>query len=101
VEELLGPFDVVVMCPHAPEDDCGCRKPRPQMVLDACARVGVEPLVAAMVGDTGADVAAGSRAGAVAVLVPNAVTRPEEVAAAPYVAADLQEAVDLLLAGVR
>jgi len=101
VEELLGPFDVMVMCPHAPEEDCACRKPRPQMVLDACARLGVEPLAAAMVGDTGADVAAGSRAGAVAVLVPNPVTRPEEIAAAPSVAADLAEAVDLLLAGVR
>lgn len=101
VEELLGPFDVVVLCPHAPEEDCACRKPRPGMVLDACARMAVEPVVAAMVGDTGADVAAGSRAGAVAVLVPNDVTRPEEVAAAPYVAADLAGAVDLLLAGVR
>ncbi|MGN6779993.1 MAG: HAD-IIIA family hydrolase [Marmoricola sp.] len=101
VEELLGPFDVVVLCPHAPEEDCACRKPRPGMVLDACERLGVEPVVAAMIGDTGADVAAGARAGALAVLVPNAVTRREEIEAAPHVAGDLAGAVDLLLAGVR
>jgi hypothetical protein len=33
------------------------------------------------------------------VLVPTDVTRPEEIAEAPYVAADLPAAVDLLLSG--
>jgi phosphoglycolate phosphatase-like HAD superfamily hydrolase len=45
----------------------------------------------------GADVAAASAAGARSVLVPTPVTRPEEVAAAPAVAADLAAAVDLVL----
>ena len=27
--ELLGPFDVIVCCPHGEEDGCTCRKPRP------------------------------------------------------------------------
>jgi HAD superfamily hydrolase (TIGR01662 family) len=33
VAELLGPFDTWQLCPHAPEEDCACRKPRPGMVL--------------------------------------------------------------------
>ena len=29
VDELLGPFDGWYVCPHAPEEDCDCRKPKP------------------------------------------------------------------------
>ena len=50
-----------------------------------------------MIGDIGADVEAALAAGALAVLVPNGVTSPEEIAAAPIVAADLATAVDLVL----
>jgi phosphoglycolate phosphatase-like HAD superfamily hydrolase len=54
------------------------------------------------VGDIGADVNAARAAGAHAVLVPNARTRPEEVAHAEAdpgvtVAADLAAAVDALI----
>jgi phosphoglycolate phosphatase-like HAD superfamily hydrolase len=50
-----------------------------------------------VIGDIGADVEAARAAGARAVLVPTAVTRVEEVAAAPEVAADLLSAVELVL----
>jgi phosphoglycolate phosphatase-like HAD superfamily hydrolase len=49
-----------------------------------------------LIGDTGADVAAAQAAGARAVLVPTPVTRRQEIADAPLVAADLSEALDLL-----
>ena len=38
VEELLGPFDTWQVCPHAPDDGCGCRKPAPGLVLAAARR---------------------------------------------------------------
>lgn len=97
VAELLGPFDVVRHCPHGPDDGCACRKPAPGMVLDAAATLGVPPYACAVVGDIGADMAAAIAAGARGVLVPTAATRRAEVRAAPAVAADLAEAVDLLL----
>jgi phosphoglycolate phosphatase-like HAD superfamily hydrolase len=50
-----------------------------------------------VIGDTGADVEAARAAGARAVLIPNAVTRREEIDAAPDVAPDLAAAVDRLL----
>jgi phosphoglycolate phosphatase-like HAD superfamily hydrolase len=50
-----------------------------------------------VIGDIGADVEAARAAGARAVLVPTGVTRAEEVAAAPEVAADLLAAVELVL----
>jgi histidinol-phosphate phosphatase family protein len=98
VEELLGPFDTSIVCPHDPADRCACRKPRPGMLLEAAWRLGVDPTRCAMIGDIASDVRAGLAAGARPVLVPTAATRPEEVHAAPEVATDLRAAVDLLLA---
>lgn len=99
VENLLGPFDVWEICPHAPEKGCICRKPRPGMVLRASSRLGLDPTEVAVIGDIGADVRAASAAGARGVLVPTPVTRPSETEAAALVAADLSEAVDLLWSG--
>jgi D-glycero-D-manno-heptose 1,7-bisphosphate phosphatase len=97
VDELLGPFAVWQVCPHGPGDGCACRKPRPGMVLAAARQLGLAPQRIAVVGDIGADVEAAAAAGAVPVLVPTAVTRLEEVAAAPVVRADLVDAVWHLL----
>ncbi|WP_229868155.1 D-glycero-alpha-D-manno-heptose-1,7-bisphosphate 7-phosphatase [Streptomyces chryseus] len=97
VEELLGPFAVWAVCPHAPDDGCGCRKPAPGLVLAACARLGVPPAHTVVIGDIGADVAAASAAGARGVLVPTPVTRPQETAAAGERAGDLLRAVRLVL----
>jgi HAD superfamily hydrolase (TIGR01662 family) len=94
---LLGPFDDVRWCPHAPDEGCPCRKPAPGMLLDAAAALGVDPLRCAMVGDIGADVEAGRAAGMRAILVPTARTRPEEVAAAPEVAPTFAAAVTSLV----
>jgi D-glycero-D-manno-heptose 1,7-bisphosphate phosphatase len=97
VEELLGPLGPILVCEHGPDDGCGCRKPAPGMVLEAARALGVEPAQCALIGDIGADVGAALAAGARPVLVPTPVTRTEEVASAPEVAADLVAAVDLLL----
>lgn len=97
VVRRLGPFDVVETCPHDRSGDCGCRKPRPGMVLAACARLGVPPQRCAVVGDIGADVEAGRVAGGVGVLVPTGQTRPEEIDGLR--AGSLGEAVELLLRG--
>jgi HAD superfamily hydrolase (TIGR01662 family) len=92
VDELIGPFDDFRFCPHAPDAGCACRKPAPGMVNEACAALGVRPANTVVIGDIGADVAAARAAGARAVLVPTAVTRPEEVADAPVLAVDLPAA---------
>ena len=97
VESLLGPFDTVQVCPHGSWSDCECRKPRPGMILAAAAELGVPVERCAMVGDIEDDVAAGLSAGARSILVPNAVTRRDEVLVAPEVAPSLTAAVALLL----
>jgi histidinol-phosphate phosphatase family protein len=97
VEELLGPLGPWMVCLHGPGDGCRCRKPGPGLIEAAAGALGVEPGECVVIGDIGADVEAALAAGARGVLVPTPVTRAEEVAAAPEVAADLLEAVELVL----
>jgi HAD superfamily hydrolase (TIGR01662 family) len=101
VESLLGPFDVVHVCPHAPDDACSCRKPSPGMIIAAARELGVDPSECAVIGDIGADVDAALAAGARAVLVPNGETFVDEIVNAPEVAATIEHAVDLLLVDSR
>ncbi|TDC28304.1 HAD-IIIA family hydrolase, partial [Micromonospora sp. KC213] len=98
VEELLGPFDSWQICPHDERAGCGCRKPAPGMVRAAARALGTTADRCVLVGDIGADMTAAGAAGAAAVLVPTATTRPAEVAAAPCVRADLSAAVEEILA---
>ena len=99
VEELLGPVDSWAVCPHGPGDACECRKPAPGLVLRAAAALGVPAEACVVVGDIGSDMEAARAAGARGILVPTPRTRPEEVAAAAEVAADLLTAVNRALGG--
>ena len=100
VAALLGPFEGFYVCPHAPGDGCDCRKPQPGLVKQALADTGVRPDRTLLVGDIGGDVEAAEAAGVAGVLVPTAVTRLDEVAAARRTARSLGEVVELALGGV-
>lgn len=99
VEELLGRFDVVEVCPHSDDDACECRAPHPGLVLQACQEIGADPSRTVLIGDTAADVGAAEAAGVTPVLVPNQATPPEETA--PIMTRTLADAVDEILSGVR
>ena len=43
------------ICPHGPEDGCGCRKPAPGMVTELAAIYGVDLAESTMVGDQEVD----------------------------------------------
>ncbi|MFC7546479.1 HAD-IIIA family hydrolase [Plantactinospora sp. GCM10030261] len=97
VTDLLGPFDTWQVCPHDENAGCPCRKPAPGLVHTAAAALGTASRRCAVVGDIGRDMTAALAAGATGVLVPTPVTRTEEVAEAPAVAADLPAAVEWIL----
>jgi histidinol-phosphate phosphatase family protein len=65
IDDLLGPFAGFFVCPHAPDDDCDCRKPKPKLILDAARALGVDPRCCVVVGDRESDVEAARNAGAV------------------------------------
>ncbi len=100
VDDMVGPFDTWLVCPHAPGDGCRCRKPAPGLVVEAALALGVDAQRCAVIGDVGTDMEAAEAAGARGVLVPTPATRPSEIEAAPVVAADILRAVDLVLAGM-
>jgi len=87
VESLLGPFDTWQVCPHGPDDGCGCRKPEPGLVTAAARELGLAPHECLMIGDIGSDVDAALAAGAQAVLVPTRHTKVGEIDHADLVAA--------------
>ena len=97
LEELVGPLGPWLVCPHGPDDGCGCRKPAPGLVLAAAAALGVDPGECVVIGEIGADMGAARAAGARGILVPTPVTRPEEVREASEVADTLNDAVDLVV----
>jgi HAD superfamily hydrolase (TIGR01662 family) len=96
VSALLGPFDVVRICPHDASQDCSCRKPAPGMITSAAAELGIAAHECVMIGDIGADLEAAHRAGARGVLVPTPATRSDEKNGV-RVAADVRTAVALVL----
>jgi histidinol-phosphate phosphatase family protein len=72
IDELLGPFAGFFVCPHAPEDDCECRKPKPKLILDAARALGVDPRCCVVVGDRESDIEAARNAGAVPIRIAGA-----------------------------
>ncbi len=58
-----GRIDAVFFCPHAPEDQCSCRKPLPGMMREIADRYGVTLSQVPMVADTLRDLEAAWAAG--------------------------------------
>lgn len=54
---------LVLHCPHAPDAECRCRKPRPGMLVDAIARLRVHAGDCVLVGDHMHDLHAAESAG--------------------------------------
>lgn len=58
-----GRIDDILVCPHAPDAGCACRKPKPGLLLEAARRYGVQLEDAWVVGDGMRDVEAGLAVG--------------------------------------
>jgi D-glycero-D-manno-heptose 1,7-bisphosphate phosphatase len=61
-------FDIF-FCPHRPDENCDCRKPKPGMILQAQARYGIDLAQTVMIGDSGRDIRCGRDAGCGATLL--------------------------------
>jgi len=64
-----GAIDSIFICPHGPDDACGCRKPKPGMFLDIGARLGVRLEGVPAVGDSLRDIEAARSVHAQPILV--------------------------------
>jgi HAD superfamily hydrolase (TIGR01662 family) len=101
VERRLGPFDIVLTCPHRPEEACRCRKPAPGMILDACSALGAPVDRCIVVGDIAADIQAANAAGASGILVPNRATSVADRTTVAHSATDLADVVTAVIGADR
>ncbi len=110
METLLGQkgayLDAVYYCPHHPDKgfegeraeyklECGCRKPKPGMLLAAAEEYNIDLSQSWIIGDGEADVRAGQAAGCHAAMIGNRNIQNDDVA---YFE-NLRKAVEVILKG--
>lgn len=64
-----GVIEAILFCPHTPEDNCACRKPKPGMFREVARRLRIQLKKVIAVGDKLSDIQAALEAGADPVLV--------------------------------
>ncbi len=88
--------DAIYYCPHHPDENCDCRKPKPKLAQQAIRDWYIEPAQSFFIGDRLMDVQLARAIGCHAVIVPSAVGRQEleeSKIGADYVALDFASAV--------
>jgi D-glycero-D-manno-heptose 1,7-bisphosphate phosphatase len=107
LEQLLAErgcaLDMIVWCPHGPDDGCDCRKPQPGLYHRIASETGLPLEEAIVIGDSRRDIEAAERVGARALLVLTGKGRdtleggglPDDT----LVFADLASAADAVIAG--
>lgn len=102
VRDTGGQIDAVFFCPHGPDDDCACRKPKPGLYHDIARRLRIDLKGVPAIGDSLRDLQAARAAGARPLLVrtgkgPQTLVHPELDVDVP-VFNDLASAADAVLA---
>ena len=96
-----GRVDGSYLCPHHPDDNCECRKPRPGMLLQAADELGLDLGRSYFIGDAITDMQAADAAGVQGILVLTGRGQSQaRKASAPLpwpMASDLESAIDDIL----
>ena len=91
-------IEKIYVCPHKPEDNCECRKPKTKLIKDAEKEFNIDLSKSFMVGDKKIDVEMGKNAGVKTILVLTGNGMKEkENSNADYVAKDLVDAAKWVL----
>jgi D-glycero-D-manno-heptose 1,7-bisphosphate phosphatase len=92
-------IDAIFVCPHVPDENCECRKPKTKLVQDAATKFGFLPAQSFMIGDKPCDIDLGKAVGATTFLVKTgygaSYAKKPDVQAS-YVVDDLKSAADVL-----
>ena len=99
-EEVV--VDALYYCPHLPDapesfysQECGCRKPRPGMLLRARADFGIDLSRSFLIGDRPSDIQAGEAAGVKSILLSSS---RDANSGSTVAAREISAAADLILA---
>lgn len=103
--EQQASIDYLVWCPHGPDDECDCRKPRPGLYLQIARHFDCVLNDVAVIGDSKRDLEAAVAVGARPVLVTSGkgqrTAAAGQLPAGTRVYSDLHAAVTALLAAER
>jgi len=69
VEAAGGRITAAYFCPHREEEDCRCRKPRPGLLVQAAAELGLDLSACCLIGDSLRDIAAAAAVGCIPILL--------------------------------
>lgn len=93
-------IDAIYFCPHAPAEDCVCRKPRPAMLETAAREHQIDLKASFIIGDNESDIDCGRNAGVKTILVRTGYGSSLEREVGPradFVAASVVDAADWIL----
>jgi D-glycero-D-manno-heptose 1,7-bisphosphate phosphatase len=89
-------LDEFRICYHDDDDRCGCRKPKPGMIVDAAREAGIDLPRSFLIGDRWRDVAAAQSAGCTPIFID--FDYPEKRPSGAYVSVrSFREAADWIL----
>jgi D-glycero-D-manno-heptose 1,7-bisphosphate phosphatase len=92
-------IDGIFYCPHTPEDNCSCRKPKTGLIKQAAKELNFKPSECFVIGDKACDVSLGKNIGAVSFLVRTGYGAEEaqrKDIAPDYIVNDLLEAAVII-----
>jgi len=87
----------VFFCPHGPDDNCYCRKPKPGLFKDAKEKHGIDMNKSWMIGDKEADIEAANNAGiSQTILVRSGHIIDEDATKSKYILDSIIDIVDVI-----
>lgn len=96
VKRVTG-VEAIYTCFHDDADRCDCRKPKPGLIVSACADFGLDASRSYIVGDRLKDVLAGQAAGCTTVFVDRRYKETPADVPADILTRSLEEAVEVIL----
>lgn len=92
-------IDAIYFCPHRPEDNCSCRKPKLGLAQQASKDYGFDPKSCFVIGDNTADIEMGKKFQATTILVKTGYgekVAEESLVKPNNIVADLMEAANTI-----
>ncbi|MCP4634406.1 MAG: D-glycero-beta-D-manno-heptose 1,7-bisphosphate 7-phosphatase [candidate division Zixibacteria bacterium] len=91
-------LDDILYCPHHPDDNCDCRKPKIGMLISAKNKFGIELENSFFIGDMVSDMKAGRNAGCTTILVRenNIIKNDGAKDFADHIVESLKQAADII-----
>jgi D-glycero-D-manno-heptose 1,7-bisphosphate phosphatase len=91
------PLDDFFICYHDDSDNCGCRKPKPGLLLEAAAKYQIDLAASFFIGDRWRDIEAGIAAGCRTVLIDRCYNERSANTTPDVCVRSLSEAADWIL----